>query len=619
MSEQIKITVVMYDDKLNTEKGKQKPKRILLTQDPFMTLLSVLRENRLLEGSLCGGRGECGRCTVQFLEGAPIPTALERRRFSPEELRQGYRLACMAKPRTDCVIRLLQNDDSKVPVLTKTIPLSENIDLIGQEKKQTENQTSGAMEFSNSLADDAKNSEKSAPVISESQSDVTKPDERPLKNTPAALENRTDVMDCMIAVDLGTTTIAMQLYSLAAGEVVDTYCEHNPQRSYGADVLSRIQASCTGHREELQRLVCESLLRGLRRFLTYLNEYERNQRDDATKLRCMCIAGNTAMEHLLLGYDVQSLGRSPFTPVEIGVQETTVSDLFACLAGTQVCESTALTALPVYLTPGISAFVGGDVVAGLYALRMLPGFDDGEGWQTQNEKTVEMQHGGSTASPDAQMRLLIDLGTNGEMAITDGKRMLVTAAAAGPAFEGGGESALIGTDRIALTASFLQRGILDETGLLAEPYFSEGVPVETERVRVAAKPGQAEVFRIRKEDVRSLQMAKAAIRAGIEILWEEMGCPRVDRVYLAGGFGYELDVEAAFAIGLLPVKLRGRVEAVGNTSLAGAFLMGRALWEGRIDRRALEETLSLKTESINLATRENFAALYLQYMNLEEN
>lgn len=657
MSEQIKITVVMSDDKQNTEKGEQKSKRILLTQDPFMTLLSVLRENHLLRGSLCGGRGECGRCAVQFLSGATIPTSLERKHFSPEELRQGYRLACMAKPRTDCVIKLMQNEDSKVPILIKTIPLSENIDQTGQTKKQSQNQTSGAIEFLNGQMSGTKNAIKKASAISESQSSVTKSDENPLKNTSVNAKNKTrvtksdesplkntsvtsenitDVMNCMIAVDLGTTTIAMQLYCLATGEAVDTYCEYNPQRSYGADVLSRIQASCTGHREELQRLVCESLLRGLRRFLTYLNEYGWERPDDAeqgrcsaeigqsagaTKLRCMCIAGNTAMEHLLLGYDVQSLGRSPFTPVNIGVQETTLSGLFACLAETQVWENAVLKTLPVYLAPGISAFVGGDVAAGLYALRMLPDFKDGKAWKTQNEKTVQMQNEEAIAPSEGQVRLLIDLGTNGEIAITDGKRMLVTATAAGPAFEGGGESALIGTDRIALTASFLQRGILDETGLLAEPYFSEGVPVETERVRVTAKSGQAGEFRIRKEDVRSLQMAKAAIRAGIEILWEEMGSPKVDRVYLAGGFGYELDVKAAFAIGLLPVKLRGRVEAVGNTSLAGAFLMGRALWEGRIDRRALEETLSAGTavESINLAKRKNFAALYLQYMNLEEN
>lgn len=604
MSEKIKVTVVIDDEKQNIAEKEQKPKRILLTQDPFVTIMSVLRENRLLEGSLCGGRGECGRCAVQFLDGAPIPSALERKHFSPEELRQGYRLACIAKPRTDCVVRVLQSKEPKVPILTKTIPLSENIDLNSQGKIRTENQTSDVMECEDELTDSA---------------------ESTIKKAAAILENQSGVTDYMIAVDLGTTTIAMQLMSMKTGEAVDTYCEHNPQRSYGADVLSRIQASCGGHREELQRLVCESLLRGLRRFLVFLTMREGNSEKGAAKLCCMCLAGNTAMEHLLMGYDVQSLGRSPFTPVEIGVQETKLETLFACLtsdgaksarsltegvvseAERQIWEGEILRKLPVYLTPGISAFVGGDMVAGLYALRMLPGFEDAGG-----------------------VRFLIDLGTNGEMAVTDGRHMLVTATAAGPAFEGSGESALIGTDRIALTASFLRRGILDETGLLSEPYFSEGVPVEPARGHIAVEQGQSGVdadsghgtfCRMRKEDIRALQMAKAAIRAGIEILWQEMGCPRVDRLYLAGGFGYELDAEASYAIGLLPVRLRGRVQVVGNTSLAGAYRMGRALREGRIDRSALEETLSsgITVESINLAKRKNFAALYLQYMNLEEN
>lgn len=612
MSEQIKITIVMDDEKQYIAREGQKAGRILLTQDPFVALMSVLRENRLFAESLCGGRGTCGRCAVQFLEGAPMPTPLERKRFSAEELRRGFRLACMAKPRTDCTVRLLRNEEPEVPILTETIPLSENIDYIGQRKNLSENQISYAVKFLHEPTNGIKSEIKNASVISESQTAVTKCDENEIKNTSVILESQTSVADYMIAVDLGTTTIVMQLVELGTGKAVDTYCEHNPQRSYGADVLSRIQASGRGHREELQRLVCESLLRGLQHFLPYGTE----------RLCCICIAGNTTMEHLLLGYDVQSLGRSPFTPVEIGVQETNLSALFTCLRETasargtysawgresaeasapaaepQVWETGALRMLPVYLTPGISTFVGGDIVAGLYGLRMLPGFGDTGG-----------------------VRFLIDLGTNGEMAITDGKRMLVTATAAGPAFEGGGESALIGTDRIALVASFLRRGILDETGLLAEPYFSEGVPVETERVRAVAKPGAAKMPLMKKEDIRALQMAKAAIRAGIEILWREMGCPRVDRVYLAGGFGYELDVEAAFAIGLLPVRLRGRVQAVGNTSLAGAFLMGRALWKDDIDRKALEERLSWETviESVNLAKRESFASLYLQYMNLEEN
>ncbi|MDE5717131.1 MAG: ATP-binding protein, partial [Lachnospiraceae bacterium] len=206
-----------------------------------------------------------------------------------------------------------------------------------------------------------------------------------------------------------------------------------------------------------------------------------------------------------------------------------------------------------------------------------------------------------------QTVLFIDLGTNGEMAITDGRRMIVTATAAGPAFEGDGT--VIGTDRIALTARLLQRGILDETGLLEEPYFTEGVGVEN---------GKGDGCYFKQEDIRSLQMAKAAIRAGVEILWEEMGRPEIGKVCLAGGFGYYLDVEAAAVIGLLPAYMRGRVQAVGNTSLAGAYELGRDLSADRMDDAGLEEGTAL-AESINLAELERFEGLYLKYMNLGES
>lgn len=121
-----------------------------------------------------------------------------------------------------------------------------------------------------------------------------------------------------------------------------------------------------------------------------------------------------------------------------------------------------------------------------------------------------------------------------------------------------------------------------------------------------------------QKDIRGLQMAKAAIRAGVEILWEEMGRPKIEKVFLAGGFGYYLDVEAAVAIGLLSSYMKGRVEAVGNTSLAGAYELGRDLCEKRLDAAALEERICL-AESVNLAEMERFEGLYLKYMNLEEN
>ena len=125
---------------------------------------------------------------------------------------------------------------------------------------------------------------------------------------------------------------------------------------------------------------------------------------------------------------------------------------------------------------------------------------------------------------------------------------------------------------------------------------------------------QGEFF-LRNQDIRALQMAKAAVRAGAEILWEKMGRPEIEKVYLAGGFGYYLDVEAAFAIGLLPEHMRGSVQAVGNTSLEGAFRIGRDLYRQTMDIRLLEAGLS-SVRSMNLAQQAEFEDLYLQHMDL---
>jgi uncharacterized 2Fe-2S/4Fe-4S cluster protein (DUF4445 family) len=525
LSDKIKITIVAKnDEKLNNSGHKkadsEQDDTLILTHDFSMTVMSTLLENGLVQGSFCGGRGVCGRCRIQFLKGATSPTPIERRLLKPDELRQGYRLACLARPKDNCVIRLALIEEKKVDIVSKmTYPPLKN-DHISQENKLTK-------------------------------------------------KRKTDVTKYIVAVDLGTTTIAMQLRDCWDDAVVDTYCEMNPQRSYGADVLSRITASCNGHREALRDMVWEVLKRGMEQFVKKLEyEYTLEEpplgRENAentneitcviNKISCMCIAGNTTMEHLLLGYDAGTLGVSPFTPVEIGLQEIRRPEWN----------------FPIYITPGISTFVGGDIVAGLYALGMLG----------ENEKSC---------------RLLIDLGTNGEMAITDGIRMLVTATAAGPAFEGGASSQVIGTDMIDLTAGLLRQGILDETGLMVEPCST-----------------------LTQQDIRNLQLAKAAVRAGIEILWDKFGAEQVDSVYLAGGFGCYLNVEAAFQIGLLPERLRGRVQAVGNTSLEGAYRMADDLQEGRIDKASLEERLS-SALSINLAEQDKFEQLYLKYMYLNSN
>ena len=565
MSEKIKITIVPENEKLNNELDDLNGKSVILTHDTSMTLMSTLLANNIISGSFCGGRGDCGRCRVQFLQGVTMPTGLERSVLGPEELRQGYRLACLAKPKNDCTIKLCPIDAPEIAIISDMIDVTESVDCISQKQKYTQNQKSNVMV---SIIDTVPSTN-----VSECSGD----------NVTDVTDN--NITDVIIAVDLGTTTIAMQLMEVETGRVIDTYCEMNPQRSYGADVLSRIQASCEGNRDRLQTLVIEVLERGVEKFVQH-----------KILIRCMCIAGNTTMEHLLMGYDVSSLGHSPFTPVECGLQEF----------------SHPAWDFMVWIVPCISAFVGGDIVAGLYACDLL--MCDSEKEYARHMTKQQRSDGHEAAA------LLIDLGTNGEMAITDGERMIVTATAAGPAFEGGAGAGIVGSDMVACTAELLRQGIMDETGLLAEPYFTEGISAQIadkEHYRFTSGRSGQKLY-LTQSDIRSLQMAKAAVRAGVEILLGQMNERLNVRVYLAGGFGYYLDVEAAFAIGLLPEHMRGRVWAVGNTSLEGAYRIGHDLWQGKTDGQSLERSIS-SIDSINLAKQPDFEELYIRYMNFSSN
>lgn len=534
MSDTVKVTVIMEQNQIELsmpEEEKHRNKSIEMTHPAGETLMSTLLKEKLIDGIFCGGRGDCGRCVVQFVSGATLPTGIERSVMEPEELREGYRLACMTRPKQDCIIRLALRSTEETDIITYTDPmigLSGNVDYIGQAGSH------------------------------------------------------------IMAVDLGTTTIAMQLVETASGRIVDTCVRMNPQRRFGADVLSRIQAAADGHAQELKDCLWRVLEEGLGQFEQTLLQLgrrteSRTNPDRSTVLPdivLISIAGNTTMEHLLMGLPTGSLGQSPFTPVNIGLQKI------------------KWKGIPVYVLPGISTFVGGDIVAGLYACGML----------------------GSRRSTT----LLIDLGTNGEMVLQKGDRMLAAATAAGPAFEGGAGSAVVGSDMIATADALLSQGIMDESGLLKEPYFTEGVSLKENFIFTPGKDGQS--LYMTKDDIRSLQMAKAAVCTGIELLTKRLYCDEKSdkkqeeteaiQVYLAGGFGYYLNVDAAVRTGLLPKSMQGRIRAVGNTSLAGAYLLGRALWLGMLEEETLQKELA-HIESINLANQEGFDKCYISNMNFE--
>jgi uncharacterized 2Fe-2S/4Fe-4S cluster protein (DUF4445 family) len=318
------------------------------------------------------------------------------------------------------------------------------------------------------------------------------------------------------------------------------------------------------------------------------------------------------MIHLMMGYSCEQLGRYPFLPVYIGEIKKGFSEFFGEVwrersshSEDNMVEEPIIAGITIL--PGISAFVGSDIVAGLG----LCGFDQSE-----------------------EICLFLDLGTNGELAIGNKDRLLVTSTAAGPAFEGGNISigmgsvpgaiskislregepypetigghnpiGICGTGVIELCSELLKSGIMDATGLLREDYFEEGFLIFQE---------DGKQLRFLQRDIRELQLAKAAIRAGIELLIKCYGCTyeAIDKVYLAGGFGFVLPIEKSVHIGLLPIQLQEKMVAIGNSSLAGAL---RYIIDPNFPARL--DKLAEVAQEIHIANQEEFQELYIKYMN----
>lgn len=401
-----------------------------------------------------------------------------------------------------------------------------------------------------------------------------------------------------VGIDLGTTTIAAALLDLSAGTVRKTYTCQNHQSSYGADVLTRIQQANEGRQEELKHLVQRDLEKAVEVLLEDSDMSVENE--TAPENIETVIAGNTTMLHLLLGYSCRTLGEAPFLPV-------TLSPL-------RFRKRWNKTAFDVSILPGISAFVGADVVSGIYATKML-----------EQQRPI----------------LLLDLGTNGEMALWTGNRLYVTSAAAGPAFEGGnitngmpGVSGAIcgvvtergqirvstiddqtprgicGTGLISAVVALRELGMIDTSGRLEDPYADEGFPLWRMNQRVE--------IRLYQEDIRQLQMAKSAIRTGMELLMRQAGIRvgELYKIYLAGGMGYSLIPEDAVKIGLIPREALTCCEAVGNTSLKGTLLYLQSAQDHTGE--SMTEKIAAAAQPISLADHPEFEELYLKYMEFPQ-
>ncbi len=521
------------------------------TAEAGANLLDICRQQQIPVEAACNGRGICGKCRVQVIQGN-VPAAEEERRvFTAQEIADGSRLACRVRVMSDLTVRLFSQQN--------------------------------AMEI-----------QMPEPAAGNSIS----------KMPEAAARLKThgrQLTEYCIAVDLGSTTLAAVLID-QSGSILSQVTAVNSQRAYGGDVISRIQASNEGRKDELRRCICRDLEQMFCALVQKLEKMIKMQ----IKISRVAIAGNTTMLHLLRGYSCERLGQAPFEPVNLQTECLPYRELFSDVAG---CVQAA-----VYLLPGMSAFAGADITAGLYS----SGF-----WQMPEDETA----------------FFVDLGTNGELACGSRKGFVTSAAAAGPAFEGGRLSCgipgipgavskvsylyhrvriqtigqkkpcgICGTGALEAVAALLGEGLLNKDGLLAPQLFEQGM--------VLACREDGSRICLTQADIREIQMAKAAIRAGIEILLLRYGQmlgqdagPAVSRVYLAGGFGYYLSADTATAIGLFPPEWRDKIILCGNTSLKGAvlFLSDPSCAGGLVK-------ICSKNTSIQLEDDPRFQEIYIQQM-----
>ena len=377
----------------------------------------------------------------------------------------------------------------------------------------------------------------------------------------------------VLACDIGTTTVVVYLLDGHSGALLASAGGVNPQRRFGADVISRIDHALRGGAQELQ----DSLRACLRNLCA--DAAARAGIDPAAITRA-AIAGNTAMHHLLLGIDPRPLVTPPYMSAVRHAAE------IGCAR----------------VLPNIAGFVGGDNVGCMVATR----FDQRE-----------------------ELTLLLDIGTNGELVLGDGHRRVACSTAAGPAFEGariscgmagaagavdhvfrekgalscsvigGGEpKGLCGSGLMDLVAALLDAGVIDESGRMEAGTFSLCPNVK-----------------LTQKDVREVQLAKAAIRAGIELLCAHLGKRPEDiqTVLLAGAFGSHMLPASACRIGMIPPVLLDRIQVIGNAAGAGARLCALSAREF-----AYSQTLAAGTEFLELAGLPDFRERYVDALEFEE-
>ncbi len=466
----------------------------------------------------CGGHGKCGKCKVIASGALSALSETEQKYLTEQEITQGVRLACCVYIEGDC------------SVTTKTTADHGQI------------MTDGRMSL------DSLN-----PTFSKYG----------------------------VAIDIGTTTLAAQMFD-TDGKMLGNASRLNPQSIWGADVISRIEASMRGESARMAEVICGAL--------DELIETLANGASIPTQeIDGVVVTGNTAMLHLLMNTSTEPLSHAPFAAERLFGEIGTASEIGL---------RSVLPQTEIYLPSCISAFVGADTICALLSTQLCQSSDT---------------------------NLMVDIGTNGEMGLWHNGQLYVCSTAAGPAFEGVGISmgmsgaagaidrvsaengeldvhvigdveprGICGSGLVDAVAALLKTEVLDESGYLEDD------------IAVIAEP-----VSLTQQDIRMVQLAKSAINAGIKTLMKSAGL-RSDEIavmYVAGGFGSYLDMNSAGEIGLIPSELVDRIEVVGNAALSGAAMLLL-----NSDCRIVCEDLAKKAQVLELSSNPVFADEYMTGM-----
>jgi uncharacterized 2Fe-2S/4Fe-4S cluster protein (DUF4445 family) len=605
------------------------PDGLTLAVEPGVTVLKAAHAGGVDITATCGGRGRCTSCRVKFVAGPiPPPTIMDELQLGDALVREGFRLSCQCQVGESITVQVAPPVDEKsFQILGAERPAGLPMPLVldaGVRKevvsvalpKEEHHQTSDVEELlavTGWPADDV-------PV------DL-------LKTLPSALRSQhgevtvtsfggrllaveagdTSLHKFGLAIDVGTTSVVTALMELESGEQLAAVSSLNPQAVFGADLMSRIAFAQfdAGNLRKLQT-----------RIIGLLNQHIEQIANDSGVLPKwiykVVIVGNTCMHHVLLGIDPSHVGLAPYAPVMRHALVVPARELFLKVnPEARVC-----------LLPLVAGFVGADAVAVALATRI--------------DETPEM-------------RIAVDIGTNGEVLLGSADHLWACSAPAGPALEGaqirnGMRAALGAIDRVSIDhgdlslhtigeaaaqgicgsglidaiAALLDAGVIDWTGLidvdgrhrLPPPLRERVVMRGEERLVVLARPGEAGAAReiaLTQDDVRQVQLCKGAIASGVAMLLHVAGVPAsgVDELMLAGGFGNYLSIASALRIGLIPAGLPPeKIRYVGNAAALGAQL---ALVSER--ERARADAIARRIEHVSLAAHPDFQDIFVECMN----